>query len=583
MTQRRSQTRGGDRARVRPVWLVAGATVTAAALALALTAVVGGAVPAAGGEQDRGGAPDPGALRLTDVAADVGLDFRHGAFRWGGSADPAAMMGAGLCWLDADRDGWMDLFVTNSWSQDEWPRWQEEGGLPTSALFHNHRGRFEDVSQATGTALDIRANGCVAADLDRDGWTDLYVTSDRSNVLLWNRGDGTFEQGEGEAARRYGWQAGAAVGDVDGNGWPDLFLTGYVDPNRRRTDAVSGFPNTHEPLQDVLYLNEGPGGDGRAGFREADVGLEVGALEYGLGVLMTDVDADGDLDVHVANDTNPNRLYENMGAEQLVLREVAVAAGTADANSGMGVAAGDLDGTGSTDLVVTNLGQQTHAVFHNRSVDGPAFQDALPALGIDGFGVGPTGWGVSFGDLDLDTDLDLVAANGRLPVTDVTAAAQPLQVFSNQTAQGDTGRLVDVSEQVGVAGLRRNGRGLALADFDNDGDLDVAVNAIGQPLVLLRTTGSGGHWLTVDLGGPVPGAVVQARLGDGTVLHREVQVGSSYLSSEDPRVHLGLGARARVEELRITWPGGHTTVLEDVAGGRVLPVSRPTDDQDEGA
>lgn len=575
MTGRRSPARGLDRTRLRPVWLVAGATVVAMTLASGLTWLTDGVATASPGEQARGGVPDPGTLRLTDVATDVGLDFRHGAFSWGASADPAAMMGGGLCWLDADRDGWMDLFVTNSWSQDEWPRWQQQGGLPTSALFGNDRGRFQDVSAATGTDLDIRANGCVAADLDRDGWTDLYVTSDRFNVLLWNRGDGTFEQSDDEAVLRYGWQAGAAVGDVDGNGWPDLFLTGYVDPNRRRTGAVSGFPGSHEPVQDVLYLNQGRSPDGRVRFREADVGLDQQPLTYGLGVLMTDVDGDGDLDIHVANDTDPNRLYENLGGDELVLRERAVAAGVADGNSGMGVAGGDLDGTGSVDLVVTNLGQQTHAVFSNRSVDAPAFADALPALGIDGFGVGPTGWGASFGDLDLDTDLDLVIANGRVPVTDVTAAAQPLQVFANQTAVGLTGQLADVSQQAGVAGLRRNGRGLALADFDNDGDLDVAVNAIGQPLVLLRTTGSGGHWLTVDLGGPVPGAVVRARLADGRVLHREVHLGSSYLSSEDPRVHLGLGSHDRVEELRVTWPDGRSTVVEDVAGDRVLAVSRP--------
>lgn len=575
MATPRPEAQQVDGLRTPPVWLVTGATVVAMALALALVVLTGGAGAAPQG-QARGGTPDPDALRLTDVAAEVGLDFRHGAFRWGGGPDAAAMMGAGLCWLDADRDGWMDLFVTNSWTQDEWPRWQDEGGLPTSALFHNDQGRFADVSAATGTALDIRANGCVAADLDLDGWTDLYVTSDRFNVLLWNRGDGTFEPDQDEVVRRYGWQAGAAVGDVDGNGWPDLFLTGYVDPNRRRTDAVSGFPNSHEPIRDVLLLNEGPGDDGRATFREANVGLERDVLEYGLGVLLSDVDGDGDLDIHVANDTNPNRLYENVGGDELVLRETAVAAGVADDNSGMGVAGGDVDGTGGIDLVVTNLGQQTHAIFYNRSADGPAFENARPSLGIDGFGVGPTGWGASFGDLDLDTDLDLVTANGRLPVTDVAAAAQPIQVFANQTAQGRVGELRDVSDAVGVAGLRRNGRGLALADFDNDGDLDAAINAIGQPLVLLETTGSGGHWLTVDLGVPVPGAVVQARLANGQVLHREVHVGSSYLSSEDPRVHLGLGAHDAVAELRVTWPDGRTTMFEDVPGDQVLQVSRPT-------
>lgn len=561
---------------MRPAWLVAGATVVAVALALVLTSATSVTAPPAGPGDVRGGAPVPSSARLTDVAAEVGVEFRHGAFRWGASADPAAMMGGGLCWLDADRDGWLDLFVTNSWSQDEWPRWQEQGGLPTSALFRNDHGRFQDVSRASGAALDIRANGCVAADLDRDGWTDLYVTSDRSNVLLWNRGDGTFEQDDRDTVRRHGWQAGAAVGDLDGNGWPDLVLTGYVDPNRRRPDAASGFPRSHEPLPDVLYLNDGPAAHGRVAWREVELGSDEG-LAYGLGALLTDVDGDGDLDVHIANDTDPNRLFENLGGRDLRLRETAVAAGVADANSGMGVAGGDADGAGGIDLFVTNLGQQTHAAFFNRSGDRPAFDDALPLLGIDGFGVGPTGWGASLGDLDLDTDLDLVIANGRVPITDVAAAAQPLQVFANQTAQGRTGQFEDASEQLEVAGLRRNGRGLALADFDNDGDLDIAVNAVGQPLVLLRNSGSGGHWLTLDLGGVVPGAVVEARLGDGTVLHREVHAGSSYLSSEDPRVHLGLGGHDTVDRLHVRWPDGRAVVLDDVVADRILPLSPPDD------
>lgn len=560
---------------VRAVRLILASTVTAAALAFGLTAMTDGATHVPTATQERGGPPDPIALRLTDVAEEVGIDFRHGAFRWEVSGDPAAMMGAGLCWLDIDRDGWLDLFVTNSWSQDDWPRWQDEGGLPTSALFRNQRGRFEDVSVASGAAIDIRANGCVAADLDRDGWTDLYVTSDRSNVLLVNDGDGTFTEDEQAGVARYGWQAGAAVGDVDGNGWPDLFLAGYVDPNRRRPEAASGFPNTHEAVQDVLYLNDGPGSDGHVRFREVDVGLEREVVEYGLGALLSDVDADGDLDLYVANDTQPNRLYENLGGDPLVLREVAVAAGVADEGSGMGVAGGDADGRGGADLVVTNLGQQTHAVFYNRSATGPRFENALPLLGIDGFGVGPTGWGASFADLDLDTDLDLVIANGRAPVTGGGTSSQPLQVFANQTAQGRPGAFRDVSEQAGASAVRRDGRGLATADFDNDGDLDVAVNAVGQPLMLLRNAGVGGHWLTIDLGGVMPGATVTAVLDDGTVLHREVYAGSSYLSSEDPRVHLGLGSADTVSELRVRWPDGSTTVVEQVAADGIVRLSPP--------
>ncbi|MGH2528421.1 MAG: FG-GAP repeat domain-containing protein, partial [Actinomycetota bacterium] len=153
-------------------------------------------------------------IAFTDVAPDVGLDFRHGAFRWGVTPDPVAMLGAGICWLDYDGDGWMDLFAVNSFAEAESGRWQEEGGLPRSALFHNVGGEFVDVSAGSGTDLAVRGNGCVAADLDLDGRTDFYVTTAGVGALLWNEGDGTFMEGAHAAGvDASGWFAGAAVGD----------------------------------------------------------------------------------------------------------------------------------------------------------------------------------------------------------------------------------------------------------------------------------------------------------------------------------------------------------------------------------
>ncbi|MCI0636005.1 MAG: FG-GAP-like repeat-containing protein, partial [Actinobacteria bacterium] len=189
-----------------------------------------------------------GGITLTDVASEVGLTFRHGAFRFGMSYDTTAMMGGGVCWLDYDGDGWLDLFAVNSYSQSDISAWEARGGLPRSALYRNVHGRFEEVSASAGADLPVRGDGCVAADLDLDGNTDIYVTTAGYNVptdgydaLLWNEGDGTFTEGAREAGiTALGWHAGAAVGDVNGDGLPDLFVAGYTDVNWPIPSSAAG-------------------------------------------------------------------------------------------------------------------------------------------------------------------------------------------------------------------------------------------------------------------------------------------------------------------------------------------------------
>lgn len=519
------------------------------------------------------------ALELVDVAGAVGLDAEHSAFRWDMSMDPVAMMGGGLCWIDVDRDGWLDLFVTDTWSDGEWGKWDSSGGLPTTRIFRNVGGRFEEYTEKWGVGIETRSGGCVAADLDNDGFTDLYVTTDRENLLFWNDGGSGFVEGaELAGVDAYGWYTGVAAGDLDGDGNVDLFVAGYADLNKPRPEADTGFPNTFEPVADLVLINNGSDGRQRPTFRSvaAGLGVEPGGPEYGLGVVLIDFDGDGDLDVHVANDTQPNRLYlnETTGAvcESFRLVDIAESAGADDPNSGMGIASGDVNGDFLPDLVVTNLAGQGHASLTSAGgIETPRFDPGLAQ--VSELGADLTGWGASFGDLDLDGDLDLIVASGDIPIVSIDGSGERTVLFLNEGGEfGDAGS----GSGLGLI-PDRNGRSVALADYDNDGDLDAAMSAIGQPLVLLENRGAQGHWLTIDPGTPDPGLRVRVSFGDGTEIERVVVAGSGWLSSEDYRLNVGLGTRSSVAVLEVTRSDGSVLRLENVAADQtiLLPKEQP--------
>ena len=522
-----------------------------------------------------------GAL-LVDVASDVGLSVTHSAFRWDVTMDPVAMMGGGLCWLDVDGDGWLDLFVTDTWSDGEWGLWSAAGGLPTTRIFANLGGRFEERTEEWDAGHEARANGCVAADFDRDGWTDLYVTTARSNLLLWNQAGTGFVEGASLAgADAYGWHTGIAAGDIDGNGFIDLVVAGYADLNRARPNASTGFPNTVEPVAGLVLMNRGPSELGRVTFEAVDIGFEASGPDYGLGVSLIDIDGDGDLDLLAANDTQPNRLYLNEspdGRQDRLFRDISAASGANDRGSGMGIAARDVTADERPDIVVTNLKGQGHAALTSAGLR--AFRErGLPT--VSDVGLELTGWGVSFGDIDLDGDLDLLLASGDIPIQDLAAAGEALTYLENIGNTSEP-RFIDATARVGLDAVRSmNGRAVALADYDNDGDLDAAISAIGQPLVLLSNLRDSGNWLIVDAGTPVPGMRVRAELPDGLVLERSAVAGSSWLSSEDPRVHLGLGDAEVIDRLSILMPECGEYVIEDVTAGQILHVdvcgAGPTD------
>ncbi|HEU5215648.1 MAG TPA: FG-GAP-like repeat-containing protein [Gaiellaceae bacterium] len=522
--------------------------------------------------------------RLTDVAPAVGLDFRQGSFRYGVSNEYTAMMGGGVCWLDYNGDGWEDLFAVNSYASADAARWESHGGLPRTQLFENVHGHFRNVTGRAHAGLQVQGDGCVAADLNGDGRPDLVVTTANGIKLLWNEGGGTFtERARAAGMTEAGWYTGVAVADVNGDGRPDVFVAGYARPYDSVPGSLAGFPTNLVGVRDLLYLNEGNGPDGRARFREAGVqaGLEASAFSHGLGATFLDVNGDGRPDLYVANDEDPNQLYVDVpwpgGATAdpaglgFRFENRAAASGVADPYAGMGIAVrGDESGR-PAGLFVTNSRNEPSAAFAKQPASSfaNARPDFDPALGADF-----AGWGDSFVDLSNAGTSDLVLATGGIPVKSLQKDAGPLKVVA--PLAGEQVTRYGVTPGVAPSGLRVNGRGLAAADVDNDGRMTIAVNSIGGKLLLLRPTGPSGHWLDVRLSRFSPGAVVTVVLQDGkTRLSQEVRAGSSYLSSEDPRVHFGLGFETRVALLSVRYPWGGRSVLRNLHADRIVDVEVP--------
>jgi len=548
------------------------------------------AVGCGGGEADRAASKLRAGFQFVDVAADAGLDRVIHAGRPGKDhlLDSA---GSGAAWLDFDGDGRLDLYLVNAHRIED-GRIAEHG---RNALYRGlGDGRFEDVTDRAGVA-DAEHWGCgvAVADYDDDGRPDLLVTNFGANVLYHNRGDGGFKDVSKEAGVEIpGWNSGASFFDADGDGDLDLYIAAYIEQSldevlvARRTldwkgvDTVAAGPFGMPGAPDHFLLNRG---EGRFDVATGSAGLTDHALGYGLGTRAIDVDDDGDIDMYVANDSDANFLYRNEG--EGVFRETGLWSGAAfdvggAAQAGMGVAAGDVDGNGTIDLVVTNFSEDFSTLYLG---DGTGlFSDASDASGVGAATRLPLSWGTALADLDSDGDLDLVIANGHIyPQVDEHPEFGMRYEQRNQLLEnlGD-GTFREVTESAGPGfALQRSSRGLAVGDYDDDGDLDLLFTHLDRPPSLLRNESAQGHWLTVILpSSPGDGPEIGARLSvqaSGRTFIRDLASGDSYLSSHDPRLHVGLGDATRVERLVVDWPDGQQTTLADVDVDQFIEVRRP--------
>jgi hypothetical protein len=550
--------------------------------AVAALAAAAGCETAAPADRPPASVPD-GAIVFTDVTAAANISFRHVNGATGKKYLPETM-GPGGAFLDVDGDGWLDVLVLDGRGFD--------AGAPAgrSRLYRNQQdGTFTDVSERLGLDLPLHALGVAAADYDNDGDTDLYVTAVGPNRLLRNDGgtrlvDVTATSGTGDP----GFSTSAAWLDYDRDGQLDLFVANYVvwSPATDRFCTLDGrtksycTPEAYPGQSARLYRNLGGG-------RFADVTARAGvenAADKALGVAVLDYDGDGWLDLFVANDTAPNRLYRNGGDGTFT--DVALRAGVAlsaagTPRGGMGTDAADFDGSDGPGIVVGNFAGESMALYRNTGHG--LFEDVAPASGIRRHSLPSLTFATFFFDVDLDGRPDVFAANGHVAddiavVQPGSRHAQPPHLFRNQGG----GRFEDVAAAAGPALAQPMvGRGAAHGDYDNDGDLDLLLMANNGPARLLRNDTDTRHdALRVGLRGVAAnrdglGARVTVQRGSGPPQWQLARTGSSYLSQSDTALTFGLGGSdAAPATVEVRWPGGGTERLEGVAPNQAIVVTQ---------
>jgi hypothetical protein len=492
--------------------------------------------------------------------------------------------GTGAAVADLDGDGRLDVFVVNAFELDA-----RRQRIPhRNALFRNLGGfRFEDVSKGSGLDAAAWGNGVCAGDYDDDGDLDLYVTNFGENALYRNDGRARFADVAAAAGvTAAGWSTGCTFFDADADGDLDLYVVRYVRTSwaelekAERTHTWRGGPKvmvgpTGLPGEaDVFFENRG---DGTFADATAARGLADAGRSYGFGVVATDYDDDGWVDLFVSNDTNPNFLYRNRGGGRF--ESVALASGVAlnadgRTQAGMGVDSGDYDGDGRLDLLVTTFAHDTTTLFHN--LDGLQFEDATRTSGLAGPTFVPMGWGGAFADVDLDGDQDLFLVNGHIyPNVDEAPALEESYRQRNQLLQNEGGRFADVTDSAGPAlATPRVGRGLAVGDLDDDGDLDfVVTNMDDAPSLIENRPRAPSHWVAFRLTRPGRNRfAIGARVTLTAAARRQVQEvrsGGSYLSQNDLRPRFGLGAHGGPVDVEVRMPGGRTWRFPALPADRV--------------
>ncbi|MDX6404069.1 MAG: enediyne biosynthesis protein [Blastocatellia bacterium] len=517
-------------------------------------------------------------VRFTDITEKAGIKFKH-------VSSPekkyiVESMSGGVALLDYDGDGYLDVYLVNSLTVDMVKSKQKTRSL----LYHNNGdGTFTDVTDKAGVGDIGWGMGVTIGDYNNDGWDDIYVTCLGPNHLLKNNGNGTFtdvtkKAGVGDPR----WSTGAAFVDYDNDGKLDLFVSNYVDFDvnnlpefgQGRTCQFKGIPVQCGPrglkgAGDSLYHNNGDG-------TFTDVSKKAGVSDpdgyYGLGVICSDLDGDGLVDIYVANDSTPNFLYHNNGDG--TFKDIGFPSGTAVNENGseqgsMGVTLGDYDHDGKLDLFITNFDDDYNTLYHN---DGKgSFTDVSYAAKVAAVSLPYVGWGTKFFDYDNDGWVDLLVVNGHVYPQLPTYRQRNLVHRNNRD-----GTFSEVGEQLGAPFTeKRTGRGAAFGDLDNDGDVDVVINNLdGSTQVLQNEGGNANNSILIKTIGVKSnrdgiGARVKIVSGDLTQVD-EVHSGGSYLSQSDLRLHFGLEKRTKVDLIEVHWPSGAVDKVSDAGVNKIL-------------